>query len=421
MESGSTERTAGLTSRLLPASGALPLGFNERRLADAAYRQLTTLPFMHLFTSRSHAPAIELAERLLRVAPSPMSKVFFANSGSEAADTAIKIVWFYNNALGRTGKKKIIARRDGFHGSTIGAGSLTGIFRNHLKFDLPIPNIRHAARPHFYHGGLPGESEEAYASRLAAELEQQILDEGPETVAAMIAEPVMGAGGVLVPPRGYFEKIQRVTAKYDLLVIADEVICGFGRTGNMWGSETFGLRPDMLTTAKQLSSAYAPISAVLVNEKVYRVLRKGSDEVGLFAHGFTYSGHPVSAAVALECLKIYEERGLVEHVRQVAPRLQEGLRERFAAHPLVGEVRGVGLVAAVELVADKQAREPFDGQLGVGPHCARLALERGLVIRALGDSLALSPPLIVQEAEIDLMLERFGQALDATADWLARR
>lgn len=397
------------------------LGFNEQRLADAAYRQLTTLPFMHLFTSRSHSPAIELAEQLLRIAPVPMSKVFFANSGSEAADTALKIVWFYNNALGRSGKKKILARRDGFHGTTVGAGSLTGIFRNHRKFDLPIPNVLHVARPHYYHGGLPGESEEAYSARLASELEKQILDEGPDTVAALIAEPAMGAGGVLPPPLGYFEKVQQVIAQYDMLFIADEVICGFGRTGNMWGSQTYGLRPDLLTTAKQLSSAYAPISAVLVNEKVYSVLLEGSAEIGTFAHGFTYSGHPVSAAVALECLKIYDERSIVDHVRAVAPRLQNGLRERFSAHPLVGEVRGVGLMAAVELVEDKRARKRFDDGLGVGAYCARRALDRGLVLRALGDSLAVAPPLIIQEAEIDLLLERFDGALQDTVDWLECR
>ncbi len=397
------------------------LGFNEPRLAEAAYRQLKTLPFMHLFTSRSHSPAIELAERLLRSAPVPMSKVFFANSGSEASDTVIRMVWFYNNALGRPRKKKIIARTDGFHGSTVGAGSLTGIFRNHRNFDLPIANILHASRPHYYRGGRPGESEQAYASRLASELERQILDEGPETVAAMIAEPVMGAGGVIVPPRGYFEKVQQVTSRYDMLFIADEVICGFGRTGSMWGSQTFGIRPDMLTTAKQLSSAYAPISAVMVSEPVYSVLRDGSEDVGTFAHGFTYSGHPVSAAVALECLKIYEERDIVERVRRIGPRLLGGLRERFADHPLVGEVRGVGLMAGVELVDDRATRKPFESGLEVGPYLMQRAIERGLILRALGDTVAFSPPLIITEAEIDIALDRFGGALQDTQDWLSNR
>ena len=397
------------------------LGFNETRLAKAAYKQLQTLPFMHLFTSRSHSPAIELAERLIRLAPAPMSKVFFANSGSEAADTVVKIVWFYNNALGRSEKKKIIAREDGFHGSTVAAGSLTGIFNNHRKFDLPIANVIHASRPHYYRGGRPGESEEAYASRLATELDQQIIAEGPETVAAMIAEPVMGAGGVLIPPRGYFERVQEITAKYDMLFIADEVICGFGRTGNMWGSQTFGLRPDMLTTAKQLSSAYAPISAVMVNQDLYDVLNQGSDEIGYFAHGFTYSGHPVSAAVALECLKIYEERNIVDRVGRLGPRLLEGLRDRYARHPLVGEVRGVGLMAAVELMQEKRSKTGFDSGLGVGKYCMQRAIKRGLVVRALGDSIAFSPPLIVSESEIDLILDRFGEALQDTTNWLARK
>ena len=397
------------------------LGFNEQRLAEAAYKQLKTLPFMHLFGSRSHSPAIELAERILKLAPVPMSKVFFANSGSEAADTVVKIVWFFSNAVGRPAKKKIIARRDGFHGSTVAAASLTGIFRNHRKFDLPIPNIIHASRPHYYRGARLGESEEAYASRLASELDQQILAEGPDTVAAMIAEPVMGAGGVLLPPAGYFEKVQQVTDRYEMLFIADEVICGFGRTGNLWGSQTFGIRPDILTTAKQLSAAYAPISAVVVNKRVYDVLRQGSDEIGTFAHGFTYSGHPVSTAVALECLKIYEEIDVVERVRRLAPRLQQGLRERYADHPLVGEIRGVGLMAAVELVRDKSTGQPFDPALGVGPHCMAKAVERGVILRALGDTIAFSPPLIVSEAEIDQILDRFGEALRDTAEWLEGR
>lgn len=397
------------------------LGFNETRLVEAACRQLRTLPFMHLFGSRSHSPAIELAERLLDLAPAPMSKVFFANSGSEAADTVVKIVWFYNNALGRPQKKKIIARADGFHGSTVAAASLTGIFRNHRKFDLPIANIRHAARPHYYRGGRPCESEEAYSSRLAEELDRQIRDEGSETVAAMIAEPVMGAGGVLVPPKGYFEKVQQVTSEHDMLFVADEVICGFGRTGNMWGSQTFGIRPDIMTTAKQLSSAYAPISAVMVSENVYDVLRAGSEDIGYFAHGFTYSGHPVSAAVALECLRIYEEMDIVARVRRLGPHLLGGLRERFGGHPLVGDVRGVGLMAGIELVEDRESGKAFDPALGVGTYCMRKALDHGLVLRALGDTMAFSPPLIATEAEIDIALDRFGEALQDTVDWLSVR
>lgn len=397
------------------------LGFSERRLAHAAYQQLRSLPYMHLFSSRSHGPAIELAQRLLALAPVPMSKVFFANSGSGAADTVIKMVRFYNNASGRPAKKKIITRRDGFHGTTVGAASLTGIARNHLKFDLPIPNVIHASRPYYYRDGRPGETEEAYAARLATELEQQILEEGPETVAAFMAEPIMGAGGAVLPPRGYFQRVQRVLDKYDILLVADEVICGYWRTGEMWGSQTFGMRPDILTTAKQLSSGYLPISAVMVNEKVYRALVIGSDGIGMFAHGFTYTGHPVCAAVALECLKIYDERNIGEHVQRVAPRLQNGLRERFADHPLVGNIRGVGLIAAVELVADKANRTPYPSERGVGALCMQCALDLGLVIRALGDTLAFSPPLIIKEREIDMVLDRFGKALEFTAQSLARK
>ena len=397
------------------------LGFGEERLIAAAQRQMKTLPFMHLFGSRSTSPAIELAERLLQLAPVPMSKAFFANSGSEAADTAVKMVWFYNNALGQPQKKKIIAREDGFHGSTVAAASLTGIRRNHRKFDLPIANVVHTARPHFYRDGLPGESEEAFSARLAEILERQIIDEGADTVAAFIAEPVMGAGGVLTPPAGYFEKIQKVLRKHDLLFIADEVICGFGRTGNLWGCLTFGLEPDIIMAAKQLSAAYAPISAVMVNEKVYAALARGGDEIGTFAHGFTYSGHPVSAAVALECLKIYEERGIVDRVRAIAPRLQDGLRRRFADHPLVGEIRGVGLMAAVELVADKETRRRFDPSLGAGAYCYRRAIEHGSILRALGDSIAFSPPMIISEEEIDRLLDGFAKALDDTHRWIVEK
>ncbi len=393
------------------------LGFGEERLIEAAHRQMKTLPFMHLFGSRSTSPAIELAARLLEIAPVPMSKVFFANSGSEAADTVVKMVRFYNNSLGRTRKKKIIAREDGFHGSTVAAASLTGIRRNHRKFDLPIENIIHTARPHFYHDGLPGESEEAFSSRLAETLDSQIVNEGADTVAAFIAEPIMGAGGVLLPPAGYFEKIQKVVRKHDMLFIVDEVICGFGRTGNLWGCQTFGLAPDIMMTAKQLSAAYAPISAVMVNEKVYAALARGSDEIGTFAHGFTYSGHPVSAAVALECLKIYEERNIVDYVRAIAPRLQDGLRQRFAGHPLVGEIRGTGLVAAVELVEDKQTRKRFDASLGVGMYCFLRAIEHGSILRALGDSIAFSPPMIITEDEIDRLIDGFAKALDDTYRW----
>jgi 4-aminobutyrate--pyruvate transaminase len=395
------------------------LGFSESRLIEAATRQLKQLPYYHIFNHKAHEGAGELAERLIRLMPVPMSKVFFNNSGSEANDSAVKMVWYYNNARGRHRKKKIIARMKGYHGVTVAAASLTGLPNNHRDFDLPIAQFRHADCPHHYRFARPGESEEDFASRLADSLEAQILREDPETVAAFIAEPVMGAGGVIVPPRTYFEKVQKVLKKFDVLLIADEVICGFGRTGNMFGSQTYALRPDIITVAKALSSAYLPISATIISDELYQAFLAQSEKIGVFAHGFTYSAHPVACAVALETLKIYEERDILAHVGRVGPRLQEGLR-RFASHPLVGEVRGVGLLAGVELVKDKASRAPFDPKEGVGAIFSARAQEHGLIVRAMADSVALCPPLIITADEVDEMLRRFGQALGDTAAAVAR-
>ncbi|MFC7331920.1 aspartate aminotransferase family protein [Rhodocista pekingensis] len=393
------------------------LGFDEPRLVEAAVRQLRTLPFYHAFAHKSHEPGIELAEKLVALAPVPMSKAFFACSGSEANDTAVKLVWYYNNALGRPQKKKIIGRIKAYHGVTVASASLTGLPNNHRDFDLPIDRILHTDCPHWYRFHEEGEDEEAFASRLAASLEALIQREGPETVAAFIAEPVMGAGGVIVPPRTYFEKVQAVLRKYDVLLIADEVICGFGRTGAMFGSETFGLKPDIMTMAKALTSAYMPLSAVLVSEPIYRACVTESEKIGVFGHGYTYSGHPVSCAVALETLKIYEERDLVAHARTVGARLQEALG-RFRSHPLVGEVRGVGLIAGVELVADKATRQPFDPKLGVAARLAGFAQGHGVILRPIGDTLGFSPPLIITPEEVDELVARFGRALDDTTAWL---
>jgi 4-aminobutyrate---pyruvate transaminase len=389
------------------------LGFSEKRLADAAYKQLLKLPYYHTFASKAHDTGIELAEKLLSIAPVPMSKVFFVNSGSEANDTVVKLVWYYNNALGRPKKKKILARIKGYHGVTVASASLTGLANNHRDFDLPISNILHIDCPHWYRFAAPGESEEAFSMRLAESLERRILAEGPDTVAALIGEPVMGAGGVVLPPATYWEKIQAVLRKYDVLLISDEVICGFMRTGNMWGAQTFCMEPDMLTCAKALSAAYLPIAAVMVSEKIYSALVSESEKIGVFAHGFTYSGHPVASAVALETLKIYEERDLLSHVRKVAPRMQDGLR-RFENHPIVGEVRGIGLVGGIELVADKATKRPFDAAINAAGFLAKRCQHHGLILRAIGDTIAFCPPLIIQEHEIDLMLERFGLALEDT-------
>ncbi|MCG8548342.1 MAG: aspartate aminotransferase family protein [Alphaproteobacteria bacterium] len=396
------------------------LGFNEPRLVEAATRQLKALPFYHTFAAKSHDPVIDLAEKLIDLAPVPMSKVFFANSGSEANDTAVKLVWYYNNAVGRPKKKKIISRIKGYHGVTVAAASLTGLPMNHRDFDLPIDRILHTDCPHYYRFAEEGESEEDFATRLANNLETLIEKEGPETIAAFIAEPVMGAGGVIVPPATYFEKIQPILKKHDILFIVDEVICGFGRTGNMFATETFKLEPDIITVAKALSSAYLPISGLLINEKVTDPIYRNSGEIGTFGHGFTYSAHPVCAAVALETLKIYVERDILGHVRRVMPRFIEAV-QAFADHPLVGEVRGVGLVAGVELVKDKATKESFDAAQGVGAHMAAQALEHGLVVRAVpGDTVTLCPPLIINEDEIDMLFDRLGQALSDTADWVAK-
>ena len=389
------------------------LGFSERRLVDAAARQMAELPYNQTFLGRSHGTTIDLAERLLSLSPVPMSRILFASSGSEANDTAVKLVWYYNNAEGRPERRKIIGRRNGYHGTTVATTSLSGIPDLHRGFNLPIAGVLHADCPHHYRFARPGETEEEFADRLAANLEKLILDEGPDTVAAFIAEPVMGVGGVIVPPETYFEKVQAVLREYGVLFIVDEVICGFGRTGNMFGSDTFGLRPDLMCCAKALSSAYLPISATFVSEPIYRAMVAESEKIGVFGHGYTYSGHPVAAAVALETLDIYEERDIVGHVRAVAPRFQE-VFQALADRPLVGEVRGVGLMAGIELVADKPGKRPFDPVLKVGAYLTSRAREYGLIVRALGDTVVCAPPLVVTEDEIDELGARFHRALADT-------
>lgn len=390
-------------------------GFGEQELIDAAIEQMQKLPYYHSFASKSTEPSIRLAEKLLDIAPTEFSKAFFVNSGSEANDTVVKLVWYYNNALGRPKKKKIIARMKGYHGVTVAAASMTGLPPLHNDFDLPIQGILHTSCPHFYRYGKDGESEEEFASRMADDLEQLILSEGPDTVAAFIAEPIMGAGGVIVPPVTYFAKIQAVLKKYDILMIADEVICGFGRTGQMWGSQTFDIQPDILSCAKALSSAYLPIAAVMVSEDIFRGMVSQSEKHGAFAHGYTYSGHPVPAAVAMRTMELMEERKILEHVQHVSRRFLD----RFAAladHPLVGEVRSCGLIGAVELVADKKTKRSFDPKFKVG-HLAYLAMqEEGVISRAVaGDNMALCPPLIITESEIDEMFDRFTRGLDTAA------
>lgn len=390
------------------------LGFKEDRLVKAATDQMNKLPYYHTFAHKAHLPGIDLAEKLINLAPVPMSKVFFASSGSEANDTAMKLVWYYNNARGRHAKKKIISRVKGYHGVTIASASLTGTPINHPGFDLPIAGVRHTNNPHYYRFAHEGESEEDFATRMADDLEQMILDEGPDTVAAFIAEPIQGAGGVIVPPKTYFEKIQAVLKKYDMLMIADEVICGFGRTGNFWGSQTFDIKPDILCCAKALSSSYLPISAVMISDAVYQPIAQQSADLGVLGHGYTYTAHPVCAAVALETLKIYEERDILDHVRGVSPRFLERLHA-LGSHELVGESRGRGLMGALELVADKDSKAPFDAKLGAGNVANKAAAEHGLIVRAIGDSIAFTPPLIITDSQIDELFDKLALALDDTA------
>jgi 4-aminobutyrate---pyruvate transaminase len=396
------------------------LGYDNEELVEAAATQMRKLPFAHLFTAKSHDPAIELAEKLKEIAPVPISKVFFCNSGSEANDSLMKLVWYMNNALGRPDKKKIISRQRAYHGVTIAAASLTGLPNNHIDFDLPIARVLHTSCPHYYRFGQDGESEEDFATRLAAELEELILAEGPDTVAAFIAEPVMGAGGVIVPPKSYFPKIMAVCAKYDVFMIDDEVICGFGRLGPMFGCSALGFKPQSITVAKALSSAYMPIAGVMIPEEMYQALIIESKKIGTFGHGFTYSGHPVSAAVAVKTLEIYQRDKIIETANTRMPQFQKRLMA-LADHPLVGEARGMGLVGAIELTSDKRAKKPLDPKRGVGAQVVRHAEAEGLIVRFIaGDVISICPPLIIKPAEIDELFDKLTRALDKTLDWAKR-
>ncbi|HLR13680.1 MAG TPA: aspartate aminotransferase family protein [Burkholderiaceae bacterium] len=393
---------------------SVAVGFNEQRLVDAAARQMQKLPFYHSFTHKTHTPSIELAELLVESTHGKMSRAFFTNSGSEANDTVIKMLWYYNNALGRPQKKKIISRQRAYHGVTVASASLTGLAPNHKDFDLPIPQVRHVRCPDFYREGLPGETEVQFAERLAAELEDLILAEGADTIAGFIGEPVMGAGGVIIPPETYWERIQEVCRKHDILVIVDEVITGFGRLGKMYGSDVFGIEPDIMVLSKQITSSYLPFAAVLINKKVDDVIASHSGKLGVFGHGYTASGHPVAAAVAIENIRIIEEKGLVDNAARVGQKLQSALQE-LSDHPLVGQVRGMGLIAAVELVADKSTRAPFDPAGSVGTAVAARCHENGLIVRNIQDAVAFCPPLIITEQEVDDMVARFRKSLDEVA------
>jgi 4-aminobutyrate--pyruvate transaminase len=396
------------------------LGYGNKELARVAQEQIEKLSYSQLFAGKTNEPSILLAEKLKSMVPFDAGRVFFGLSGSDANDTQVKLMWYYNNAVGRPEKKKIISRKRGYHGVTVASGSLTGLPPFHNEFDLPIAGILHAECPHYYSEAQSGETEDAFVDRIVASLEDMILREGPETIAAFIAEPILGAGGVIVPPPGYYEKVQAVLDKHEIFFIDDEVICGFGRTGNAFGAETMSIQPTTMSVAKAVSSAYLPLSAVILPEFMYEAFESRSDELGNFGHGFTYSGHPVCAAVALRNLEIMEEMNLFAHASHMGRVLQAGL-QAFADHPLVGEVRGAGLIAAVELVREKEPRTPFQSSDGVGAYCAQACQDEGLIVRNLGDAVAFCPPLIITEDQVGELLDKFGTGLDKTLAWLRSR
>lgn len=396
------------------------LGFGEQALIDAASEQFAKLPYYHSVAFKTTHPAIDLAEQLATLVPIKNAKVNFCLSGSEANDFLVKIVRFYNNAIGRPQKKKIIARVNGYHGATLMATSLTGIAANHAGFDLPLPGVLHVSDPKAFSNALPGETEADFAARLCRELEEKILQEGPDTVAAFIAEPVTGAGGVVIPPPGYYDGVQQILKRYDILFLADEVITGFCRTGKYWGSTSMGMTPDAMTLAKGLTSAYQPLGAIVVSDEIYRGLELGSANLGWFGHGTTYAGHPVGCAVALKVIELIEDRGIEAHVARVAQTFSKRL-QALRDLPLVGDVRSIGLMGAVEFVADKKTKIPFNPKGSFAKALKECAEQKyQLICRMLagGDSCAFSPPLIISEEEINEMLDRFTKALtDVTAGY----
>ena len=395
------------------------LGYGNEELVEAAAEAMRKLSFTSVFGGKSHDLVIELSEKLKEMVPCEASKILFGTSGSEANDMQIKLTWYYNNARGKPQKKKIISRMKGYHGVTIASGSLTGLAPVHADFDLPIKNILHTSCPHYYRYGEEGESEDEFATRMANDLDEMIQREGPDTVAAFIAEPIMGAGGVIIPPMSYFPKINEVLEKYDVRYISDEVICGFGRTGNWFGAQSLGMKPTSVSMAKAITSAYFPMSAISIEEDLYQAMLDESRKIGVFGHGFTYTAHPVGCAVALKAIEIYERTNIIGHVRSVATTFAERMG-RLKDHPLVGEVRSMGLIGAVELVADKTTKRAFDPKQQVGGTCVQYLQELGLINRAMGDAVALCPPLVITEAEVNDMFDMMEAAIDRTEAWVEK-
>ncbi|PHN31895.1 aspartate aminotransferase family protein [Pseudomonas sp. ICMP 561] len=384
------------------------IGYGREELADAAAKQMRELPYYNLFFMTAHPPVLELAKVISEIAPEGMNHVFFTGSGSEGNDTMLRMVRHYWAIKGQPNKKTIISRVNGYHGSTVAGASLGGMTYMHEQGDLPIPGIVHIPQPYWFGEGGDMTPDE-FGIWAAEQLEKKILELGVDNVGAFIAEPIQGAGGVIVPPDSYWPKIKEILDKYDILFVADEVICGFGRTGEWFGSDFYGLKPDMMTIAKGLTSGYIPMGGLIVRDEVVAVLNEGGD----FNHGFTYSGHPVAAAVALENIRILREEKIVERVNaETAPYLQKRLRE-LSDHPLVGEVRGVGLLGAIELVKDKTTRERYTGK-GAGMICRTFCFNNGLIMRAVGDTMIIAPPLVISFAEIDELVEKARKCLDLT-------
>ncbi|UZF93618.1 aspartate aminotransferase family protein [Bosea sp. NBC_00550] len=398
------------------------IGYGRTEVAEAISRQAYRLAYYHSYAAHTTDELAILSDRLVKMAPGKMSKVFYGMSGSDANETQAKLVWYYNNLRGQPKKKKIISRLRGYHGCSVVSGSMTGMSFYHDHMDLPFSGILHTGAPHHYWGAQPGETEAEFSQRLASELEELILREGPETVGAFIGEPVLGTGGITPPPEGYWTAIQAVLRKYDVLLIADEVVTGFGRIGTPFGSHLYGIEPDLITVAKGLTSAYFPLSAAIVGEKVYKVMEEGADRVGAFSHGYTYSGHPIGAAAANAVLDIVEKEDLAGKARDVGGYFQERLKATFAQLPIVGEVRGVGMLGALEFVANREAKTRFDPGLKVGARISKAARDRGLIARAMphGEILGFAPPLVTSRDEIDEIVAIAEKAVRQVMEELAR-
>lgn len=396
------------------------VGYGRKEISDAISAQAEKLAYYHTYVGYSNEPVIRLSERVLSMAPAGMSKIYYGMSGSDANETQIKLVWYYNNILGRANKKKIISRQRGYHGSGLMTGSLTGLEVFHTAFDLPMDRVLHTIAPHYYHGAEPGMSEEDFSAHCAGALDELIRREGPDTVAAFIAEPVMGTGGIILPPAGYWAAVQRVLREHDVLLIADEVVTGFGRLGTAFGSDFYGMRPDLITVAKGLTSGYLPLSGVIVGDRVWEVLEKGSEKLGPIGHGWTYSAHALCAAAGIANLEIIERENLIDNARDNGAYFQDALHAAFDEHPLVGEVRGEALLAALEFIADKGAKKRFEPGARVGSRVASACIDNGLIARAMphGDILGFAPPLIVSSAEIDDIVDRTRRAVDKVAETL---